>query len=164
MTTADYVIALLRLALLVCPLLAAAHLGVPDLLGSDARALLAGGGEQDPPVVIPGGQRSIATPVQQRLDVGHADALVSEHEHQHLAARVHMLECRGDRGGATLTVGLVLHDLDPAQVHPAADIARRAADDSPQLIEGATARGLEHVAQQRSAAVGQKLLGLPQAG
>ena len=95
MTTADYVIALLRLALLVCPLLAAAHLGVPDLPGSDARALLAGGGEQDPPVVIPGGQRRIAAPVQQRLDVGHADAgLVTEHEHQHLTARVHVLERR----------------------------------------------------------------------
>jgi hypothetical protein len=112
-----------------------------------------------------GGQRRVAAPRQQGLDVGHADAgLVAEHEHEHIAALVDVVERRRDRGRAARAVVGVLHDLGRAQVHPAADLGRGAPDDAQQLVKRAAARGLEHVPQQRRTAIGQQLLGLPQPG
>ena len=89
--------------------------------------------------------------------------LVAEHQHQHIAARVDDAERRGDRGRATLAVGLVDDHLGAGQVDRRADLVGGAADRDDRLVEPARAGDADDVAEQRAVAVGEQLLGAPEA-
>ena len=114
-------------------------------------------------VVAAGGERRLAAARHQRRDRRRRHAgLVAEQEHEDVNAGVDRGERGGDGGGASRAVRAVLDDLGAGQVDLLADALRPAAEHADELVEGARAGRVEHVAEQRPAAVGQQLLGLPE--
>ena len=103
-------------------------------------------------------------PASSAATVAGGDAgLVAEHQHQQVAARVDDAERRGDRRRAALAVGVVDDDVGAGEVDAGAHLVRAAADRDDELVERARAGDADDVAEQRAVAVGQQLLGAPEA-
>jgi hypothetical protein len=121
------------------------HTALSGVKGLQVAEQGGGNGQRVPAAgaVVARGQGGIAAAGEKRLNDANAHArLVAEHEHEHVAAIIDVLQRGGDRRRAAIAVVRVLHDLDPAQVHPAPHLRRRAAHHAQQLIERAAAGGL----------------------
>ena len=107
-----------------------------------------------PVVVAADGERRTTAALEQcRNGGGRHAGLVSEHQDQHLAARVHDAERRGDRRRATRSVAVVDDHIGAGQVHTGANLVRGAADRDHELVERARAGDSDDVAQQSAVAV-----------
>ena len=115
-------------------------------------------------LVAADGQRRAAAAGQQRPHRLRRHAgLVAEHQHHDVAAQVDGAEGRGDRGRAALAVVVVDDHVGALEVHGLAHVVGGAAERDDDLVEGARTGDVDDVAQQRPVAVGQQLLGAPQA-
>ena len=106
--------------------------------------------------------RIAATGEQHRDRRGGDTGLVTEHQHDYLAAWIERLERRRDRRRAAGAVGVVYNHIRAREVDLRTNVLGAAADRHHELVEPAGSGERHDVPEQRAAAVGEELFRRPE--